>query len=64
MKRFRFLALRRIIQIGLLCLYFLGNYAGIKILQGNLSSSLLFGTIPLSDPFAILQLFLVARYLE
>lgn len=57
MKRFRFLALRRIIQIGLLCLYFLGNYAGIKILQGNLSSSLFFGTIPLSDPFAILQLF-------
>lgn len=57
MKRFRFLAFRRIIQIGLLCLYFLGNYAGIKILQGNLSSSLLFETIPLSDPFAILQLF-------
>ncbi|MCL9819423.1 quinol dehydrogenase ferredoxin subunit NapH [Helicobacter colisuis] len=56
MKKYRFLVLRRIAQIGLLCLYVLGNYAGIKILQGNLSGSLLFEMIPLSDPFAILQL--------
>ena len=49
--------MRRIVQIGLLCLYCLGNYAGIKILQGNLSASLFLETIPLSDPFALLQNF-------
>lgn len=57
LKKYRYLILRRFVQIGLLALYVLGNYAGIKILQGNLSSSLIFSTIPLSDPFAILQLF-------
>ena len=62
MKKYRFLVLRRIAQIGLLCLYVLGNYAGIKILQGNLSGSLLFEMIPLSDPFAILQLLFSAKF--
>ena len=57
LRKYRYLILRRFVQIGLLCLYILGNYAGLKILQGNLSSSLVFGTIPLSDPFAVLQLF-------
>ena len=57
MRQYQFLILRRLVQVGLLLLYFLGNYAGWKILQGNLSGSLVFGVIPLSDPFAILQLF-------
>lgn len=57
LKKYRYLIIRRIVQIGLLILYILGNYAGVKILQGNLSASLVFGVIPLSDPFAILQLF-------
>jgi ferredoxin-type protein NapH len=39
-------------------LYIVGNYWGYtNIIQGNLSSSLLFNTIPLSDPFAVLQIF-------
>ncbi len=38
-------------------LYIGGNYFGWKILQGNLSSSLLFQKIPLSDPYAVLQIF-------
>ncbi|WP_416827313.1 4Fe-4S binding protein, partial [Helicobacter ganmani] len=57
MQKYRYLFLRRIVQIGLLALYVLGNYTSFKILQGNLSSSLVFGVIPLSDPYAILQLF-------
>lgn len=57
MKKFKFLVMRRISQIALLFLYFMANYAGWEILQGNLSSSLVFGVIPLSDPYAILQLF-------
>ena len=51
---------RRIVQFCILALFIAGNCYGIKILQGNLSSSMLFGSINLSDPFAILQLFLAS----
>ncbi|GHS88724.1 quinol dehydrogenase [Campylobacterota bacterium] len=54
--RIRFLLLRRFVQIGTLALFALGNYAGLKVLQGNLSGSRLLDTVPLSDPFAVLQL--------
>ena len=54
----KFLILRRITQISILVLFILGNVYGVKILSGNLSSSLLFGQIPLSDPFAVLQILL------
>jgi len=57
LKKHRFLFLRRFVQISLMVLYFLGAYTTIKVLEGNLSSSLIFGTIPLSDPYAILQIF-------
>lgn len=56
MKIYKILLLRRFIQLSLIFFYFMGNYAGWKVLQGNLSSSMVFGVIPLSDPFAILQL--------
>jgi len=56
-KHYRFLILRRFTQIILLFLYFGGNIWGWKMLQGNLSSSVLIGYIPLSDPFAALQMF-------
>ncbi|RAX58337.1 quinol dehydrogenase ferredoxin subunit NapH [Helicobacter monodelphidis] len=54
----RYLILRRCVQISLIVLYILAHYTGFKILEGNLSSSLIFGTIPLSDPLAVLQLVL------
>jgi len=54
--KMRYLILRRITQIGLLFLYFAGNAYGWKILQGTLSASMLFDTIPLADPFALLQM--------
>jgi ferredoxin-type protein NapH len=44
------------VQISLLVLYFGANAWGWKFLQGNLSSSLIFETIPLSDPYAALQM--------
>lgn len=56
-NKYRFLILRRLTQIGLLVLYIGGNIYGWKILTGNLSSSTFFGLIPLSDPFALLQMF-------
>ena len=57
LSHYRFLILRRITQIGLLILYIGGNIWGWQILKGNLSTSSLFGIIPLSDPFATLQMF-------
>lgn len=57
-SNYRFLILRRMTQIGLMLLYVGGNYWGWNfIMQGNLSSSLVFKIIPLSDPFATLQIF-------
>ena len=55
--KYRYLLARRIVQIGLLALYIAGNVWGLKILTGNLSSSLLLETIPLTDPYALLQMF-------
>ena len=52
----RYLILRRITQITIMSLYIIGNIYGITILQGNLSSSLVMGTIPLSDPYALIQM--------
>ncbi|AII15038.1 menaquinol dehydrogenase NapGH, membrane component NapH [Campylobacter iguaniorum] len=52
--------LRRLVQFGILALFIAGNIYGVKILQGSLSSSTLLNTINLSDPFAVLQLFLAS----
>ncbi len=52
----RFLMMRRLSQLTVLALYVAANVYGLKVLSGNLSSSLLFNTIPLADPFALLQM--------
>ena len=57
MSKYRFLIMRRVTQLLILFLYFGANAYGWKILTGTLSSSTLFNIIPLSDPFAVLQLF-------
>ncbi len=60
------LLLRRVVQLGILLL-FLGTVrwgwevAGRPVLTGNLSSSELFGLIPLADPFATLQILLTGQ---
>ncbi len=53
----KYLILRRVVQFGLLFLYFAGNVWGWQLLQGDISTSLLFNKIPLSDPFAVIQMF-------
>jgi ferredoxin-type protein NapH len=53
---YRYLILRRFTQIALLVLYFGANAWGWTILQGNLSSSLILGVVPMSDPYAALQM--------
>lgn len=57
LKKHRFLILRRFTQILIMTLYVIANVYGINILMGNLSSSLFLDFIPLSDPFAALQIF-------
>lgn len=51
----RFLILRRATQLMILTLFLLGPLAGIWIIEGNLSSSLLLNVIPFTDPFILLQ---------
>jgi ferredoxin-type protein NapH len=52
----RYLIARRIVAVGTLGLFWLGAHAHLGELTGNLSSSRLFRTVPLSDPFAVLQI--------
>ena len=51
----RYLVLRRLCQAGILVLLWLGAHTHLGWLTGNLSSSRVLRTIPLSDPYATLQ---------
>ena len=55
MKTIKYLLLRRITQVVILSLYFAANAYGWHILEGTFGSSLLFGTVPLADPYTTLQ---------
>ena len=55
-RNYRYLILRRLVQLSLLLLLIAGNYWGWKILNGNFSTALLFDYVPLSDPYAVLQI--------
>jgi len=60
----KYLVLRRITQLSIMALYILANAYGINFLMGNLSASLVLGTIPLSDPYAILQMLFAGAVLS
>lgn len=51
----KWLLLRRLSQFNILALFLLGPLAGIWIVKGNLSSSLTFNTLPLTDPYVLVQ---------
>ena len=51
----KWLLLRRLSQLGILALFLLGPLAGIWIVKGNLSYSYTLGTLPLTDPYVVLQ---------
>jgi len=55
MNNIKYLLLRRVTQIGILVLYFGANAWGWNILAGTFGSSVLFGVIPLADPYTTLQ---------
>jgi len=57
MRKYKYLTARRITQISILFLFFAGNAYGWNIMRGNLSSARVLDTVPLSDPFAVIQSF-------
>jgi ferredoxin-type protein NapH len=54
-QRQRWLILRRASQLLILLAFAVGPWFGVWIAKGNLSSSLIFGVLPLTDPFLALQ---------
>ncbi len=53
---YRYLILRRFTQVSILILYFGANAWGWSLLKGNLSSSVILNAVPVSDPYATLQM--------
>ncbi len=51
----KWLLARRFSQLSILTLFLLGPWFGIWLLKGNLNSSLVLNTLPLTDPFVFLQ---------
>lgn len=51
----RFLLLRRLSQLPILALFLAGPWFGLWLIKGNLSASLLLDTVPMTDPFVLLQ---------
>ena len=55
MKNMKYLLLRRATQFAIMFLYFAANAYGWHILEGTFGTSMLFGFIPLADPYNTLQ---------
>lgn len=60
----KWLLLRRASQLGILALFLLGPLAGIWVVKGNLAYSLTLDTLPLSDPYVLLQSLLAGHVPE
>lgn len=60
----RWLLLRRFSQLSILGLFLLGPLAGIWVVKGNLNASLTFDTLPLTDPYVLLQTLVTGHWPE
>ncbi len=66
----RYIVLRRLTQFGILLLFFGTAHWGwelskdVPLLNGNLSASKFIGIVPMTDPFAALQIFLAGHMLR
>ncbi|WP_303906139.1 quinol dehydrogenase ferredoxin subunit NapH [Thiohalomonas denitrificans] len=56
LRAHKWLLLRRLSQVGILVLFLLGPWAGLWIIKGNLSSSLLLDSVPMTEPLVFLQM--------
>ncbi len=64
LKAHQWLITRRISQLSILSLFLLGPWFGLWIVSGNLSSSLTLDTLPLTDPFVLLQSLVAGHWPE
>ena len=60
--RQRWLLRRRFCQLSILLLFLAGPWFGVWVLKGNLSASLLFDSVPLTDPLLALQTMLAGHW--
>lgn len=51
----KWLLIRRFSQLSILAIFLLGPWFGVWIVKGNLSASLVLETVPLTDPYILLQ---------
>lgn len=56
LKSHQWQILRRVSQIGILALFFVGPLTGLYLINGNLANSTLLWTIPLLDPIVFVQM--------
>ncbi|MBF0195312.1 MAG: quinol dehydrogenase ferredoxin subunit NapH [Magnetococcales bacterium] len=61
---YKWLILRRFSQVFIIGIFLLGPLAGIWFITGNLNASLILNTVPLTDPFLTLQVWMSGRDLE
>ncbi len=62
--KYRYLVLRRLVQLGLLFMFFGANFWGWSFLRGNLSSAHVVNTFYLADPFAAIQMLFAGMLLS
>jgi ferredoxin-type protein NapH len=55
LRAFKWVTLRRVSQISVLLLFLAGPLWGVWLLKGNMASSLILDTVPLTDPHILLQ---------
>ena len=60
----QWLLLRRISQASILLLFLSGPWFGYWIAKGNLTSSLTFEVLPLTDPYILLQSFVAGHDID
>ncbi len=60
----KWLILRRISQLAILAVFLVGPLAGLWIVKGNLAYSLTLNTLPLADPYVLLQSLLAGHIPE
>jgi ferredoxin-type protein NapH len=60
----KWLIARRFTQLSILTVFLLGPWFGIWLITGNLNSSLILETVPLTDPYLLLQSLFAGHYPE
>ena len=63
-KSHQWLVLRRVSQLSVLSLFLIGPWFGLWIIKGNIASSEILNTVPLTDPYLLLQVLLTNHWPE